>query len=74
MWPRKSCDSCHNFQFGWSPVEEEMALSAAAFRAEYKLPYADCFAAALAKLYSATVITADADFKLVEKIVDVVSL
>lgn len=40
---------------------------AAEFRAEYKLPYADCFAASLAREKSADLATADKDFAKIEK-------
>lgn len=40
---------------------------AAEFRAEYKLPYADCFAASLAREKNADLATADKDFVKIEK-------
>lgn len=45
----------------------ELTKLAAEFRAEHKLPYIDSFAAALAKLHKATVLTADKDFSVVAK-------
>jgi len=48
------------------PADEEIASQAALYKAQKKLPYADGYAAALAKLRKGEVITADKDFKLVE--------
>jgi ribonuclease VapC len=48
-----------------------LAKEAARFKAANKLSYADCFAAALAKLYQGEVITGDKEFKAVEKEVKV---
>ncbi len=47
-------------------VDIEIAKQAALFKVSHKLPYADCFAAALAKLHKATLVTTDKDFKLLE--------
>lgn len=51
------------------PVEGDLELvrQAAIFKATKKLGYADCFAAALAKLRHAELVTGDQDFKQVEK-------
>lgn len=51
-----------------------LAKEAARFKAARKLSYADCFAAALAKLYQGEVITGDKEFKAVEKEIKVVWL
>ena len=49
-------------------VEAGLALSrqAAIFKADYKLSYADCFAAALAKIQNCELLTGDPEFKTVE--------
>ena len=47
-------------------VDVEIAKQAALFKVSHKLPYADCFAAALAKIHKAMLITTDKDFKLLE--------
>ena len=47
-------------------VDVELTKLAAEFRALHKLPYADCFAAALARLRKAVVATADNDFRDVD--------
>ncbi len=45
----------------------ELTKLAAEFRAQHKLPYADCFAAALAANRKASLATSDKDFAQVEK-------
>src|SRR5271165_2741762 len=45
----------------------ELTRSAAELRAEHKLPYSDCFAAALAVNRKASLATSDKDFAHVEK-------
>ena len=47
-------------------VNLEVAKQAALFKVSHKLPYADCFAAALAKTHKAILITTDSDFKSLE--------
>ena len=43
----------------------ELAQQAASLKAQYKLPYPDCFAAALGQARKATVVTSDKDFERV---------
>jgi predicted nucleic acid-binding protein len=45
----------------------ELTRTAAELRAEHKLPYSDCFAAALAANRNASLATSDRDFAAVEK-------
>ena len=45
------------------PVDTEHAEAAGIFKQDFKVPYADAFAGALALLRGATLITADFDFK-----------
>ena len=47
-------------------VDIHLARDAARFKASHKISYADCFAAALAKLHKGEVITGDKEFKLLE--------
>ena len=47
-------------------VDIELAKHAALLKVSHKLPYADCFAAALAKTRKATLMTGDRDFKPLE--------
>ena len=44
----------------------ELIRQAAVFKAINKMSYADCFAAALAKIRNAELVTGDPDFKVVE--------
>jgi ribonuclease VapC len=48
------------------PADLELARQAALFKSNRKMSYADCFAAALAKLRKAELVTGDRDFKQVE--------
>jgi predicted nucleic acid-binding protein len=43
-------------------ADQVLALAAAELRAQFKLPYIDCFAAALAAQCKATLLTSDSDF------------
>lgn len=52
-------------------ADPQITKIAAEFRANYKLPYADCFAAALTRHQKATLATADNDFRLVAKQVSI---
>jgi len=47
-------------------VDIQLAREAACFKAAHKISYADCFAAALAKLHKGEVITGDKEFRLLE--------
>jgi ribonuclease VapC len=47
-------------------VDINLAREAAHFKANYKISYADCFAAALAKLHKGEVVTGDKEFKAFE--------
>ncbi len=46
-------------------VDMDLAMQAARFKAQYKLPYADALAAALAYYQRAALVTSDQDFKLI---------
>jgi predicted nucleic acid-binding protein len=48
------------------PADLELARQAAQFKATKKMSFADCFAAALAKLNKAELVTGDKEFKQVE--------
>ncbi|HHT9125809.1 MAG TPA: type II toxin-antitoxin system VapC family toxin [Candidatus Brocadiia bacterium] len=45
------------------PADMELTKQAAIFKANHKMSYADCFAAALAKLRKAELITGDKEFE-----------
>lgn len=47
-------------------VDIELVKIAASFKATKKISYADCFAAALAKLHKGEVVTGDKEFKVLE--------
>lgn len=53
------------------PATSDRAVRAALLKAEYKLPYADSFAAEAAMAADHVLLTADFDFKLVEAIIRV---
>ncbi len=54
------------FPIEFVDVDLHLAKQAAIYKAEKKLPFVDCFAAALAKIRKAELVTADKDFKAVE--------
>jgi predicted nucleic acid-binding protein len=49
----------------------ELTKVAAGMRAQYKLPYADCFAAALTKVRKASLLASDQDFRAVDREISV---
>ena len=51
------------------PVSDDLHLArqAATFKATHKMSYADCFAAALARIKNAELVTGDPEFKALEK-------
>ena len=49
------------------PVDLDLTKQAAEFKAFKRMSYGDCFAAALAKLRKAELVTGDEEFKQVEK-------
>ena len=48
-------------------INEELLLSAATIKANYPVSYADSFAAALAKVNNAALLTGDPDFRKLEE-------
>jgi predicted nucleic acid-binding protein len=52
----------------------EATMLAAEFKAKYSLPYADCFAASLAKRAGAEIMTSDSDFSVVKHQIPIVFL
>lgn len=55
-------------------VDRETALLAATLKAQHKLPYADCFAAALGSSKKATVVTTDPEFRLVRDSIEIMTI
>ena len=54
------------FPIEFVPADLNLTKQAALYKATKKLPYADSFAAALAKLHKGELVTGDKEFKLVE--------
>jgi len=52
-------------------VDRDLALEAANLKVRYRLGYADCFVAALARRLDAAVVTGDPDFRQVEQLIAV---
>jgi ribonuclease VapC len=48
-------------------ADQDLTREAARFKAVHKMSYADCFAAALARLRKSELVTGDREFKAVEK-------
>jgi uncharacterized protein len=55
-------------------ANKELTLQAAEYKAFYKISYADAFAAALAKMKKAQLVTGDKEFKSVENEIKIVWL
>ena len=51
--------------------DSELIWKASEIKAEYAISYADCFAAATALRYEATILTGDREFKKIESLVSV---
>ncbi len=63
-----------NFPIEVVDVDKALAKQAGFYKADKKMSYADCFAAALAKIKKAELITGDQEFKEVEKEIKVLWL
>lgn len=48
-------------------IDEKLLLSAASLKAKFPVSYADAFAAALAQIYAAVLLTGDPEFKIIEE-------
>jgi predicted nucleic acid-binding protein len=64
---RKVLDDIAQLPLEIVDADLELTRTAAELRAEHKLPYSDCFAAALAANRNASLATSDRDFTAVEK-------
>ncbi len=60
------------FPIALTSADEELTHRAAYYKGTKKLPYADCFAAALAKKHKAELLTADKDFKILGREIKIV--
>ena len=60
-------------RLGFKTIGADWPLTrqAASFKARYRLAYADCFAAALAKIHHCPVVTGDPEFKQLEQEIQV---
>ena len=52
-------------------VDRELTLVAARFKAHYKISYADAFAAGLAEIKNAVLLTGDEEFKQLNKLIKI---
>ena len=66
------CTMIDSFPLEIVPVDRDLSRQAALYKINKKLPFVDSFAAALAKLRKAELVTADKDFKVVEGEVKIV--
>jgi uncharacterized protein len=64
----------HTMPLDVAPLDRELAESAAHLKNEHDLGLADAFAAALAKSRKAELVTADTEFKALEKAIKIVWL
>ena len=58
-----ACDSIKSIGIALVPVDEDLAFAAADLKADTPVAFADCFAAALARLNDAEVATGDPEFR-----------
>lgn len=52
-------------------IDKTLAYEAAKLKGKYKIAYADCFAAALARRLNARLVTGDSEFQQLEDRVDI---
>lgn len=62
----QSIQALENLCIEFVEVNLDLAKEAARFKSKYKMSYADCYAAALAKVKKATLVTGDKEFKTLE--------
>lgn len=62
----KSSQLIETLPIDFIPVDQTLSKQAALYKTVQKLPYVDCFAAALTKLKEGELITKDYDFKVLE--------
>jgi uncharacterized protein len=68
---RRIAENIAQLPIGLVAADLGLTRSAAELRADYKLPYTGCFAAALAAQRKALLATSDKDFATVEKKIDI---
>jgi uncharacterized protein with PIN domain len=74
IWRTRECEAAQKVlaEIAQLPIQildadADLTKLAAGFRAQHKLPYAGCFAAALAKLRKATLVASDPSFHMVDR-------
>lgn len=68
---RKTLEDLSKLSIEVAAADLELTRLAAELRANHKLPYTDCFAAALAAHRKASLATSDQDFSIVETKIDI---
>ncbi len=66
-WVQRIVEIMDEFPVKILSVDRETAFQAASYKALHRIPYADCFAAAAAKIHNAVLVTGDKDFKPLER-------
>src|SRR3989304_7827800 len=66
-----SIKELHDLRIQFEDVDWTLTQEAARFKSQNKMSYADCYAAALAKIRKAELVTGDGEFKAVEKAVSI---
>jgi len=61
-----SIKELHDLRIQFESADWEITQEAARFKAKNKMSYADCYAAALAKVKKADLVTGDSEFKTIE--------
>ena len=62
----RGVEELRRLRFQFESIDWSLARQAAMFKAKYRIAYADCFAAALAKAKKADLVTGDHEFKQLE--------
>jgi len=68
---KKFLDNFSRLPLSFILPDSELIWKASEIKAEYSISYADCFAAATAVRYEASILTGDPEFKKVESLVKV---
>jgi len=66
----KTAEALEHLPIRLETADKELARAAALLKARYRVPYADCFAAALAQRLSVPLLTGDRDFRPLAKVID----
>lgn len=63
----KACEVLESMRVNIVSADKEISILAGSLKNEKKMSYADCFAAATALMFEASLVTGDKEFKEVEK-------